>query len=169
MDVSSSYYESCTCPLARFGHDRDGVTGLPIIVYGVIKDIAGRPIAVDAYPENTNGKKTSSSRSQSCGSRSGCLVRSWLLPGSGVAHQETAERCGDCNEGWPGSGALQDEQAFHVHLWRREICLGARGRIDPTGRWTGTMFCVQADRSSACGARFAASNEDLNFPLSLRK
>src|SRR5713101_1475768 len=30
-DVSSSYYEGRTCPLARFGHDRDGHTGRPII------------------------------------------------------------------------------------------------------------------------------------------
>jgi hypothetical protein len=33
-DVSSSYYEGETCPLARYGHDRDGKTGRPIIVYG---------------------------------------------------------------------------------------------------------------------------------------
>ena len=33
-DVTSSYYEGKTCPLARFGHDRDGKTGCPIIVYG---------------------------------------------------------------------------------------------------------------------------------------
>src|SRR5208337_934647 len=26
-DVTSSYYEGKTCPLARFGHDRDGKTG----------------------------------------------------------------------------------------------------------------------------------------------
>ena len=32
-DITSSYYEGKSCPLARFGHDRDGKTGLPIIVY----------------------------------------------------------------------------------------------------------------------------------------
>jgi hypothetical protein len=57
-DVSSSYYEGRTCPLVRFGHDRDGEKGLSIIVYGVITDIAGCPIAVDVYPGNTNDKKT---------------------------------------------------------------------------------------------------------------
>jgi len=57
-DVSSSYYEGRTCPLARFGHDRDGEKGLPIIVYGVITDAQGRPVAVDVYPGNTNDKKT---------------------------------------------------------------------------------------------------------------
>src|SRR3954468_21373724 len=37
-DVTSSYYEGKTCPLARFGHDRDGKTGRPIIVYGALTD-----------------------------------------------------------------------------------------------------------------------------------
>src|SRR5437660_2361194 len=35
-DVSSSYYEGRTCPLAQYGHDRDGKKGLPIIVYGLM-------------------------------------------------------------------------------------------------------------------------------------
>jgi len=35
-EVTSSYYEGRTCPLAQFGHDRDGKNGLPIIVYGVL-------------------------------------------------------------------------------------------------------------------------------------
>src|SRR5918996_2694174 len=52
-DVSSSYYEGRTCPLARFGHDRDGHTGRPIIVYGVLTDGDGRPLAVSVYPGNT--------------------------------------------------------------------------------------------------------------------
>jgi hypothetical protein len=41
-DVSSSYYEGHTCPHARFGHDRDGKRGLPIIVYGLLTDAEGR-------------------------------------------------------------------------------------------------------------------------------
>ncbi len=57
-DVSSSYYEGRSCPLARFGHDRDGKKGLPIIVYGVLADQAGRPVAVDVYPGNTGDPRT---------------------------------------------------------------------------------------------------------------
>ena len=57
-DVSSSYYEGKTCPLARFGHDRDGKTGCPIIVYGVLTDAEGRPVAVQVYPGNTGDPKT---------------------------------------------------------------------------------------------------------------
>ncbi len=52
-DVTSSYYEGRTCPLAVFGHDRDGKKGRPIVVYGVLCDFEGRPVAVEVYPGNT--------------------------------------------------------------------------------------------------------------------
>jgi transposase len=57
-DVTSSYYEGKTCPLARFGHDRDGKSGLPIIVYGTLTDAEGRPVAVQVYPGNTGDPTT---------------------------------------------------------------------------------------------------------------
>lgn len=57
-DVSSSYYHGHTCPLARRGHDRDGRKGLPIIVYGVMTDSRGCPVAVQAYPGNTGDPTT---------------------------------------------------------------------------------------------------------------
>jgi transposase len=57
-DVTSSYYEGRTCPLALFGHDRDGQKRLPIIVYGVVTDAEGRPVAVEIYPGNTGDPTT---------------------------------------------------------------------------------------------------------------
>ncbi len=57
-DVTSSYYEGKTCPLARYGHDRDGKTGCPIIVYGALTDADGRPVAVQVFPGNTGDPKT---------------------------------------------------------------------------------------------------------------
>jgi len=57
-DVSSSRYEGRTCPLARFGHDRDGKTGLPIIVYGVMTDAVGRPVATQVYAGNVGDPAT---------------------------------------------------------------------------------------------------------------
>lgn len=57
-DVSSSYYEGRTCPLARYGHDRDGKKGRPIIVYGLLTDAQGRPVAVEVYPGNTGDPTT---------------------------------------------------------------------------------------------------------------
>jgi hypothetical protein len=56
--VTSSYYEGKTCPLARFGHDRDGKTGRPIIVCGVLTDADGHPVAVQVSPDNTGDPMT---------------------------------------------------------------------------------------------------------------
>ena len=52
-DVSSSYYEGHHCPLAQYGHDRDGQKGLPIIVYGLMTNGEGCPVAVEVYAGNT--------------------------------------------------------------------------------------------------------------------
>ncbi|RPJ11914.1 MAG: IS1634 family transposase [Deltaproteobacteria bacterium] len=57
-DVTSSYYEGHSCPLARYGHDRDGKSGRPIIVYGLMTDGEGRPVAVEAYPGDTGDPST---------------------------------------------------------------------------------------------------------------
>jgi transposase len=57
-DVSSSYYEGHTCPLVQFGHSRDGKRGKPILVYGVLTDVQGRPVAVQVYPGNTGDPST---------------------------------------------------------------------------------------------------------------
>ena len=57
-DVSSSSYTGRTCALAYFGHNRDGIHGLPCIVYGVMTDAVGRPVAVDVYPGNTGDPST---------------------------------------------------------------------------------------------------------------
>jgi transposase len=51
-DASTSYYEGRHCPLARFGHDRDGKK-LPVILYGLLTDHKGRPLAVEVYPGST--------------------------------------------------------------------------------------------------------------------
>jgi transposase len=57
-DVSSSYYEGSTCPLAQFGHNRDGKKDRTIIVYGVLTDREGRPVALDVYPGATGDPTT---------------------------------------------------------------------------------------------------------------
>jgi len=57
-DVTSSYYEGRTCPLARFGHNRDRKKGKLIIVYGLLTDDAGRPVAAEVYPGNTGDPST---------------------------------------------------------------------------------------------------------------
>jgi hypothetical protein len=60
-DVTSSSYEGrspAATPLARLGHNREGEKGMPIIVYGVMTDAEGRPIAVEVYAGNTGDPST---------------------------------------------------------------------------------------------------------------
>jgi len=51
-DVSSSSYHGTHCPLAVPCYNRDGLK-LPGIVYGLLTDADGRPVAVRVYPGNT--------------------------------------------------------------------------------------------------------------------
>ena len=57
-DISSSYYEGANCPLAMFGYSRDQKKGLPIIVYGLLTDAQGCPVAIQVYPGNTSDSTT---------------------------------------------------------------------------------------------------------------
>jgi transposase len=57
-DVSSSFYYGRHCTLAALGHDRDGKRHTPIIVYGLLTDGQGRPVAVSVYPGNTGDPAT---------------------------------------------------------------------------------------------------------------
>jgi transposase len=57
-DVSSSYYEGRTCPLARFGYSRDHRGDRPQIVYGILTNEQGCPVALEVYPGNTGDPTT---------------------------------------------------------------------------------------------------------------
>ncbi|MFO7971394.1 MAG: IS1634 family transposase [Desulfobacterales bacterium] len=70
-DVSSSYFEGKTCPLARYGHNKDKKRGKLQIVYGLLCDIEGRPIAVEVFEGNTADPKTLNSQIQKIKSRFG--------------------------------------------------------------------------------------------------
>jgi transposase len=98
-DVSSSYYEGRTCPLARFGHDRDGQKGLPIIVYGVLTDGEGRPVAVSVYAGNTGDPTTVPDQVDKLRQRFG-LLRLVLVGDRGMLTQPQIEKL----KGHPGLG-----------------------------------------------------------------
>jgi hypothetical protein len=53
FDLSSSWLEGRTCPLAARGYSRDGKKGKAQIEYGLLTDPAGRPVAVRVFPGNT--------------------------------------------------------------------------------------------------------------------
>jgi hypothetical protein len=57
-DVSSSYFEGRTCPLARLGYSRDGKRGLGQIIYGLLCENDGRPVAVEVFTGELHDDKT---------------------------------------------------------------------------------------------------------------
>jgi transposase len=57
-DLSSSYFEGVTCPLAALGHNRDGKKGKLQVNYGLLTDQRGCPICVSVFKGNTGDPKT---------------------------------------------------------------------------------------------------------------
>jgi hypothetical protein len=53
FDVSSSYYTGRESPLVKRGYSRDHRSDRPQIVYGLLCDSEGRPIAIEVFPGNT--------------------------------------------------------------------------------------------------------------------
>ena len=57
-DLTSSYFEGTTCPLAAFGHNRDGKKGKLQVNYGLLTDARGCPVAVSVFKGNTGDPPT---------------------------------------------------------------------------------------------------------------
>lgn len=57
-DVSSSYFEGRTCPLLALGYSRDGRRGSLQIIYGLLCDHEGRPVAIEVFPGGLHDDKT---------------------------------------------------------------------------------------------------------------
>jgi transposase len=53
-DLSSSYFEGHTCPLAKLGYSRDRRSDLPQVNYGLYCNEQGVPVAVDVLPGSEN-------------------------------------------------------------------------------------------------------------------
>lgn len=57
-DVSSTYFEGRHCPLGRIGHSRDGKKGTLQIVFGLLCNAEGCPVAVEVYSGETGDPTT---------------------------------------------------------------------------------------------------------------
>jgi hypothetical protein len=58
FDLTSSYFEGVTCPLARIGYSRDGKPGTLQVNYGLLTDARGCPVSVSVFEGNTADPKT---------------------------------------------------------------------------------------------------------------
>jgi transposase len=57
-DLTSTYFEGRHCPLAKLGHSRDNKSGNPQIVFGLLANAQGCPVAVEVFTGNTADPKT---------------------------------------------------------------------------------------------------------------
>jgi transposase len=57
-DVSSSYFEGRSCPLARLAYSRDRRRGSLQLVYGLLCDRHGRPLSSEVFPGGLHGDQT---------------------------------------------------------------------------------------------------------------
>jgi transposase len=57
-DLTSTYFEGRHCPLAKLGHSRDNQSGNPQIVFGLLTNAQGCPVAVEVFAGNTADPKT---------------------------------------------------------------------------------------------------------------
>lgn len=57
-DLTSTYFEGRHCPLGKLGHSRDDKSGRPQIVFGLLTNAQGCPVAVEVFEGNTSDPKT---------------------------------------------------------------------------------------------------------------
>jgi hypothetical protein len=58
FDLTSSYFEGVTCPLAKLGYSRDGKRGTLQVNWGLLTDAGGRPVATSVFEGNTGDPST---------------------------------------------------------------------------------------------------------------
>ena len=70
-DVTSTYYTGSHCSLAEYGHNRDAKKGYPQIVFGLLCNREGCPVAVEVFEGNVGDPKTLGSQLQKVRERFG--------------------------------------------------------------------------------------------------
>lgn len=93
-DLSSSYFEGRTCPLASLGYSRDGRRGTLQVTYGLLCDPAGRPIAIEAFAGSTHDDKTLPAQIDKLKQRFG-LAEAVLVCDRGMATKANLEALGE--------------------------------------------------------------------------
>jgi transposase len=121
-DVSSSYFEGHSCELAQLGYSRDQKRGTPQIVYGLLCDKPGRPIAVEVFSGELHDDKTLPSQIEKLKARF-CLRRVVVVSDRGMVTQANLELLRAADAGWitalkaPQIGKLVKDGALQLSLF----------------------------------------------------
>jgi hypothetical protein len=121
-DVSSSYFEGRSCELARLGYSRDQKRGTPQIIYGLLCDKPGRPIAVEVFSGELHDDKTLRSQIDKLKQRFG-LSRVVVVADRGMVTKANLELLREQGTGWitalkaPQIGKLVKAGALQLSLF----------------------------------------------------
>jgi Transposase DDE domain len=98
-DVSSSYFEGRSCELAKLGYSRDQKRGSLQIIYGLLCDKPGRPVAVEVFSGELHDDKTLPSQIEKLKQRFG-LSRVVVVSDRGMVTKANIERLEQAHVGW---------------------------------------------------------------------
>ena len=121
-DVSSSYFEGRSCELARLGYSRDQKRGTPQIIYGLLCDTPGRPIAVEVFSGELHDDKTLPSQVEKLKQRFG-VHRVVVVSDRGMVTKANLEVLRAQGTGWitalkaPQIGKLVKDGALQLSLF----------------------------------------------------
>ena len=97
-DVSCSYFEGRTCPLARFGYDHgSGKRGRMQVEYRLLCDSEGRPVCIEAFEGSLKDAKTLPSQVQKLEQRFG-LSQVIVVTDRGIGTKENVTLLSDTAE-----------------------------------------------------------------------
>lgn len=106
-DLSSSYFEGVTCPLAALGHNRDGKKGKLQVNYGLLTNGQGIPVSISVFEGNTGDPKTLLPQVEKVRDDFG-IERFVMVGDRGMITQKQIETLGDI-EGIDWIGALRPD------------------------------------------------------------
>ena len=98
-DLTSSYFEGSTCPLAKLGYSRDGKKGTLQVNYGLLTDERGRPVSVSVFEGNVGDTKTLMPQVQACRERFG-LQRFAIVGDRGMITQKQIDELPNKGVDW---------------------------------------------------------------------
>jgi hypothetical protein len=93
-DVSSSYFEGRSCPLAQLGYSRDRRRGSLQLVYGLLCDRRGRPLSPEVFRGGLHDDQTLADRLRALRERFG-LRRLVLIVDRGMVTEANLEAIGE--------------------------------------------------------------------------
>ena len=121
-DVSSSYFEGRSCELARLGYSREQKRGTPQIIYGLLCDKPGRPVAVEVFSGELHDDKTLPSQVEKLKQRFG-LSRVVVVSNRGMVTKGNLELLREQGAGWitalkaPQIGKLVKQGTLQLSLF----------------------------------------------------